>query len=429
MRRRQLFVRYVIRNRAFGFDSSMGIFILTTHGPVRIQRVMPEEQGIRSAVCVDGRAQALPISADYDAFVRRPTGVIERLVGHGSFRLDVAGAIDAGVSWQLPVLLAHLATDLETDVHVFATGEVDQDLGIRSVNDISAKIEALDAFVARESIPRDKSIILLPPESGEGAATGIGIRAYMPRTIREAAEIAGLPAPSTSNAMQPTHSVPKKRQRTWMYGYLAVGVATLFVLGAWAKDIIEWHRIAVSGQLLMLEQKMNTAERSVLRWPQSKLYRVWLQSRRLEAKDIEIELSNADAVASCVGGATIAAAPEHTTPICSLVWRAVIAYPAYNVSGRASLWRGGLGSDRPATVRRGSGNYNERQWVVPVEADGAGAHAARLVVVAGRYEPRGAQPWYSALNSLPADSVGFRAAVDRLARLGYLVIHRDWHSP
>jgi len=56
---------------------SITVYILTTQGPVRIQRITEEQTGIQSVICLDGRAQALPISSRYDAFVRNPTGVIE----------------------------------------------------------------------------------------------------------------------------------------------------------------------------------------------------------------------------------------------------------------------------------------------------------------------------------------------------------------
>jgi hypothetical protein len=61
----------------------------------------------RSVACIGGSTRMAGIDADYNAFVARATGVVERLFGHPCYRLDVSGRIDAGSSWQLGVLTAH----------------------------------------------------------------------------------------------------------------------------------------------------------------------------------------------------------------------------------------------------------------------------------------------------------------------------------
>jgi hypothetical protein len=117
------------------------VFILTTKGPVRIQRISEEELGVQSVICLDGRAQALPISSRYDAFVRNPTGIIERATGHGAYRMDVDRMIDDGDSWQLGVYLAHLSeNNTDQNIYVFATGEVDRELRVRPVSNISENL-------------------------------------------------------------------------------------------------------------------------------------------------------------------------------------------------------------------------------------------------------------------------------------------------
>ena len=60
------------------------VYIATTEGPSEIQRITPEDSDVRSVICHDGKAIALPVSADYDSFVRRPTGVIEACFGHSA---------------------------------------------------------------------------------------------------------------------------------------------------------------------------------------------------------------------------------------------------------------------------------------------------------------------------------------------------------
>ena len=42
------------------------------------------------------------------AFVRRPTGLIEQITGHSSYRVDLSGPITQGQSWQLGLAVIHL---------------------------------------------------------------------------------------------------------------------------------------------------------------------------------------------------------------------------------------------------------------------------------------------------------------------------------
>ena len=44
----------------------------------------------------------------YDQFVRRPTGIIEKLLGPSAYRVDVSAPITQGDSWQLGMAIAHI---------------------------------------------------------------------------------------------------------------------------------------------------------------------------------------------------------------------------------------------------------------------------------------------------------------------------------
>ena len=88
-------------------DRQDRIVIATTEGPAEVERLSEEDPDVRSVVCLQGKALALPISPDYDAFVRRPVGVIEARFGHACYRLDVSAPISGGLSWQLGVFAAH----------------------------------------------------------------------------------------------------------------------------------------------------------------------------------------------------------------------------------------------------------------------------------------------------------------------------------
>jgi formylglycine-generating enzyme required for sulfatase activity len=155
------------------------VLVATTEGPVEITGLHsePPELG-RSVACIAGTTQLADISQAYDAFVARPTGMIERLFERRSYRLDLAAPIDSGASWQLGVLAAHglqLADRLAmagqpADIVVLATGTVGSlDLGVGPVAHIADK--------ARRALPRLKEaraagagvIVALPP----GAASEI----------------------------------------------------------------------------------------------------------------------------------------------------------------------------------------------------------------------------------------------------------------
>jgi hypothetical protein len=124
------------------------LYIGTTDGPTEIQRVTPEDPEVRSVVCLDGKAIALPISDDYDAFVRRPTGIVETLTGHPAYRVDITHPIGGGYSWQLGIAVAHLLAgrcclagpEDRAGEALWLTGEVDHHLNIGAVDDVGLKL-------------------------------------------------------------------------------------------------------------------------------------------------------------------------------------------------------------------------------------------------------------------------------------------------
>ncbi|WP_376696541.1 hypothetical protein [Wenzhouxiangella sp. EGI_FJ10305] len=126
------------------------VFIGTTCGPVAIQRITLEESGVQSVVCLNGTVQALPISAAYHDFVRRGTGIVARDFQHDAFRVDVAERIDQGVSWQLPMYVAHAVQangelgngqPESGDCVIWATGEVGADGVVRPVERTADKLK------------------------------------------------------------------------------------------------------------------------------------------------------------------------------------------------------------------------------------------------------------------------------------------------
>lgn len=153
------------------------VVIPTTVEPVSIISLKNDDgPSDRSIMCIGGTTTAAGIANDYNAFVRRATGVIARLFGgHEGYRLDVSDRVDVGSSWQFPVLLAHalhakgrLSQENDTaDVLVWATGTVRSlDLRVGEVGHVADKLRAsrdpfaralaegrrLQVFVARSNL-------------------------------------------------------------------------------------------------------------------------------------------------------------------------------------------------------------------------------------------------------------------------------------
>ncbi len=150
------------------------VYVLTTDGPVQVERIAWEPGVGQSTICLGRTHKELPIKLDYDAFVRRQTGIVLREFGPaepGGFRLDVSGSISGGDSWQLAIYLAHglsaqgLLAGLNDSAEavILATGSVDHDLKIGAVNHIAVKANAMQALVEESNIP----VSILLPQSGD----------------------------------------------------------------------------------------------------------------------------------------------------------------------------------------------------------------------------------------------------------------------
>ncbi len=147
------------------------LIVPTTRHAAQILSITREDPDIRSVVCLNDSFQALPISNGYDQFVRRPTGIIEKLLGRSAYRIDVSAPVTQGDSWQLGFCLAHLLHDQDqfsptnADITIWATGEVDPHFRVRQVDHIDAKIKtSYELLVAEERAGR-KVMILAAPEN------------------------------------------------------------------------------------------------------------------------------------------------------------------------------------------------------------------------------------------------------------------------
>jgi len=155
--------------------SRVRIIIATTTSPVTVQRITEEDAEVNSVVCLAGKAMALPISPAYDAFVRDPTGVIQRHFGHPAFRVDVSEKIDEGYSWQLGLFTAHAlqnagrfaAQNEDADQTIITTGEVDRDLNVLGVNGNEEKTKVLRADIETLVGTAQKVTIAVPKENAD----------------------------------------------------------------------------------------------------------------------------------------------------------------------------------------------------------------------------------------------------------------------
>ncbi len=246
--------------------SLVRVFIATTTGPVAVQRITEEDPEVSSVVCLAGKAMALPISPAYDAFVRNPTGVVQRHFGHPAFRVDVSEKIDEGYSWQLGLFTAHALhkaerlgnRDDEVETVVVATGEVDRDLNVLAVNGISEKIESLRA-VFGDVLTGDARLLIAVPdgdpepwrkafvddvELGRGRVQVLALGSAADLLDALGAPLAERPRPGAASkaATKPVPPPSPRRSRTMVLA----GLLTLVAMGAlaggatYAPEIKDW---------------------------------------------------------------------------------------------------------------------------------------------------------------------------------------------
>lgn len=137
------------------------VYIATTEGPSEIQGIIEEDSDLQSVICLDGTASALPVSTGYDAFVRKPTGVVERVTENRVYRMDVSHAITNGNSWQLGAYIAHMLAhssnlaekDVQADHVIITTGALrTRDLHVDQVGHVAEKLEAAKSLLTTENV-------------------------------------------------------------------------------------------------------------------------------------------------------------------------------------------------------------------------------------------------------------------------------------
>ena len=260
----------------------IAVFVATTGGAVQIQRLTPE-RAPQSLICLSRSSTILPISGEYDDFVRRGSGVIDREFGpfeYDSFRADVSATVGAGQSWQLAFFLAHaveaspgssLAETLDEADHViWATGQVDYDLNVRPVDHLVEKLAASKALF--DQLKELSQPVNLIAPAGENFTTIAGdeypenITALAAENAFEVCQSLGISLVRNTNeiAVQPPPSGKNGRVvAAWMAGALIVG-STVVVSASNQGAVAEWRNAVLSAigadPEKVLPARVNTAD-------------------------------------------------------------------------------------------------------------------------------------------------------------------------
>ncbi len=210
------------------------LWIATTRGPVEIVSITEEDPEIRSVLCLSDSFQELPISPLYDAFVRRPTGLIEQITGHSSYRVDLSGPITQGQSWQLGLAVTHLfhaEAQLNSfslpNALVWTTGKVTPRGIVQPVGKIVEKWKMTIAELANKTTKLDQIIVI-------AHATNIAEVQKLEPMGSSQPKIIYLPASSLNDiatyfelSVGNTLRAPAKRSPRVFKGYIVAGLLGL----------------------------------------------------------------------------------------------------------------------------------------------------------------------------------------------------------
>lgn len=206
------------------------VVVATTEGPSTVLRVTAEDPSLRSVVCLGRSTTTLPISRAYDAFVRSPSGIVERAVGHRAFRVDVSAPIDDGDSWQLGLYLAHLlkaAGRLAEDgspagLVLWASGRVDGDLAVHPVERLEEKLRRSAGLFATSG---GKILVVAP-------AAQTGTQAVRPDNV-EILAVGAVDQVLRRLGLVPRRRLGHRRGWAWRGAAAAAVVAGLVALAPW----------------------------------------------------------------------------------------------------------------------------------------------------------------------------------------------------
>ena len=255
------------------------LIIPTTRHAVQLLSITIEDPKIKSVVCLNDSFQSLPISAEYDQFVRRPTGIIEKLLGPAAYRIDVSAPITQGDSWQLGLCLAHIFHHNEMftginggagDLVIWATGAVDSKFRINPVDHIATKIAASRDVLEKEILAGKKLVLITAHENLSTLRENIpeDWNAYGVSSIADACAAIGIDMPmdflsKASPTVSPTGAVkPKRSSQTTIY-FMGLLAAAILLVGVNIpfQSLRDSYRYEAEGELRALRMEMRKVNR------------------------------------------------------------------------------------------------------------------------------------------------------------------------
>ena len=246
------------------------VLIPTTRHAVKVMSITAEAPDIKSVVCLNETYQALPISAGYEQFVRRPTGIIEKLLGPSAYRVDVSAPITQGDSWQLGLALAHILKHNDEFVDngggtlIWASGEVDSQLRVNSVDHIAAKIEASHEILQSAQENGQRVILLIAKGNLSDLHSGTisGMTVFGVSSIAESCEVIGIKMPKQLTFPQAS-ATPAKRDKGKALAVLGslVALVGLLVFNIPFRSLNNSYQYEQAGQLRMLRMEIRDIRR------------------------------------------------------------------------------------------------------------------------------------------------------------------------
>ena len=144
------------------------VVIPTTNNLVGISDIVVEDPLVSSVICENNSLESLPISNKYASFVKSPTGIIEKITGNSSYRIDITNRIEQGESWQLALAIAHIFHDnnflsfstnenlVYNNKHtiIWASGTINSNLDVKAISYLDQKINNSINFF-KESVKKN----------------------------------------------------------------------------------------------------------------------------------------------------------------------------------------------------------------------------------------------------------------------------------
>ena len=151
------------------------VVIPTTDYLVGISDIVIEDPLVSSVICENNNLEALPISNKYSSFVKSPTGIIEKITGKSSYRIDITKKIEQGTSWQLSIAIAHILNHLDfldfskdkklspvkNTTIIWASGIINSNYDVKYIGHLSEKVKkSLSYFKTYMEMNIDIHIVL-----------------------------------------------------------------------------------------------------------------------------------------------------------------------------------------------------------------------------------------------------------------------------